>query len=706
MSRRLSSGLRILVSSLVILSMLLPGAPFFVPHVAQAQSDSPLLDGDAGAEISEIVPTPFPTPDWAESPASDHPLYSPTFAPFPEPSSVLVDGNVNAATVAETVDAATDTEAGKSGVVSGVASATVNAQAGQVSLGALQLSVNYSQTIAAAALESITIQAEVLPSDQANTLSPVGMAFRLAVAGQDGIQASAVGQPLQLTLDYSQIPLRYGGSFKERLTLYRVRPCAADQIAAGAAIGAEPCRIWEALRTANDLHAQQLRVDLSSVSTPLSIDADDPVAVTSAAPTPDQGEQASVAALTEQLFLPLIRSGASASSTMPEPVEGTVDDELLVLAAAASSQQGSYQATPLANVSDYQVSLATGSAQAGYPVPIPPAAAGLDPDVALHYDSGGVDGMSVNKNNQPDWVGIGWSLEPGYILRRTKTCGLSQAPGDLCLTGDNYVLVFNGVASPLVKDGSSLYHPQNDPRWKIEKLVGATGHPDYHKEYWQITTPDGTKYRFGGEFDTDKSNADQNSAFYTPMYDSTCSGANLGGANYWVCNKAWRWNLDRVEDTNGNVISYYYEQEINYYNARTFIRLPYTRAGNLLRIEYGRRTGSTSTPTQVVFNTENRCEGACTWPTNYPDTPGDLECAATGTCTQTAPTFWSKKRLNTIVPQYYNTTTSAWVNVAQFDLDYSFPPRPLMRKATPVRRSSGSAASPKKVAMALLRCRR
>ena len=106
-----------------------------------------------------------------------------------------------------------------------------------------------------------------------------------------------------------------------------------------------------------------------------------------------------------------------------------------------------------------------------------------------------------------------------------------------------------------------------------------------------------------------------------------------------------------MEDTNGNVLSYYYNQEINYYNARTFIRAPYTRAGNVKRIEYGRRTGSTTTPTQVLFNTEERCEGACTWPTNYPDTPGDLSCAASGTCTQNAPTFWSRLRLNTLQPQ-------------------------------------------------------
>ena len=77
-------------------------------------------------------------------------------------------------------------------------------------------------------------------------------------------------------------------------------------------------------------------------------------------------------------------------------------------------------------------------------------------------------------------------------------------------------------------------------------------------------------------------------------------------------------------------------------------------------------------PTQVSFNTTERCEGACAWPANYPDTPGDLTCAATGTCSQNKPTFWSRKRLDTIQTQYWNTTTSQWVTVAQYVLGQEF----------------------------------
>lgn len=261
-------------------------------------------------------------------------------------------------------------------------------------------------------------------------------------------------------------------------------------------------------------------------------------------------------------------------------------------------------------------------------------------------------------------------------MRHLKGCNVSQAPGDLCLIGDHYSIVLNGVSSRLVKISGNLYRLQNDPYWKVERFTnGATGHPDTQKEYWLATTPDGTKYRFGGEWlPTTEGGTDQNSAWFVPVYSSgSCSGVS----SYWVCDKVWRWNLDRVEDTNGNVIAYFYDQEINYYNARTFIRSDYVRAGNVSRIEYSRRTGnSTTIPTRVNFVTENRCEGACAWPANYPDTPGDLECASSGTCDDNSPTFWSKKRLNYVEPQYYNQSTSAWVSVARYDLDYTFPTPP------------------------------
>lgn len=347
--------------------------------------------GWGNADTPELVPTPFPAADWPEAPASVHPPYTPTFDNLSEPTHTLIDPVANgltlqAAASTQALEATVDTEAGKSGVVSGFARATLDQQREPVALGALQLQVARA---GGDATQPVTIDAAVLPVEEAKALSPVDMAFRLAVS--DGVGASALTQPLQLTLDYSQIPLRYGGSLAERLTLYRVSACA-DGIAAlaeGEPAPSEPCLVWEALPGTNNPVAQQLTVVLTHTTT------------SAAHQESSATDQPANPALGNTLYLPLARNAGNT------PTLADDDGELYVLAAAATSQQGNYAATPLANVGDYQVSLSTGSAQTGYPIPIPPAAAGLAPNVVLNYDSGSVDGMTSNKNNQPGWAGIG-----------------------------------------------------------------------------------------------------------------------------------------------------------------------------------------------------------------------------------------------------------------------------------------------------------
>lgn len=357
-----------------------------------------------------------------------------------------------------------------------------------------------------------------------------------------------------------------------------------------------------------------------------------------------------------------------------------------MLAASSGGQQGDYGFTPLANVSDYQVALSTGAATTSYPIPVPPAAAGPAPAVWLAYNSGSVDGMHTSKNNQPGSAGIGWDIQSGSITRHLKGCNVSQAPGDLCLTGDNYSIVLNGVASRLVKNTSTgLYYLQDDPRWKVEKLTnGASGHPDAQKELWWVTTPDGVRYRFGGEIEPE-TGYDQDSVFYVTIYDT--DPASCGNFTNDLCDKAWRWNLDRIEDTNGNVVSYFYSWEDNYYKARndssSSYRKRYVRAGQIARIDYSKRSGTSVQPhARVLFNSELRCTdptstGDCSWPSQFPDTPGDLACEAyPASCSQNKPTFWSQRRLDSIQTQIYDQSTSTWQTAAIYDLTQSFPTAP------------------------------
>ena len=294
-----------------------------------------------------------------------------------------------------------------------------------------------------------TLQISTLSPEQATALTPLGFAFELN---------SDADTAIQLTLDYSQIPLPFGGSIHERLTLRRVAACSETDSSSG-------CLDFQSVPVRNDPTNHQLIIDLAS------------------------------------------------------------PNGRFILSSQAIGSQSNYSLTPFSVVSSYQVDLNSGAFTTGYPIPVPPARAGAAPAINLSYNSGIVDGMHTHKNNQPGSIGIGWNLNTGAITRHLKTCvGISAAPGDHCLTGDNYSIVLNGVSSRLVKESGNIYRLQNDPHWQVEMLTSAeTEHPDAQKEYWLVTTPDGTQYRFGGEI-VPESGTDQNSVFYTTVYNtgSTC----------------------------------------------------------------------------------------------------------------------------------------------------------------------------------------
>ncbi len=668
--RWFSPRLQRLLSALNVLALLLTAVTPAVAATSAALTTAPTGLPPRLAPAQEQPIDPNAPPD-----------YVPTYEPIPEPRAELTSDLSEAPALAPDLQfVASDPDAGKTGVVPGLATAQLDPNGGQTLLGDLRLSV---MAAAHAPTQPTAVTAEVLPATEAQALSPVGMAFRLRLDAQASTDAAPMAaaptQPLTLTLDYSQIPMPFGGSFAARLVLFHATPCVQMDAAAQAAdpemaarLADPACRQWQALPSVSDPARQLLTVAFTATVATAAVK---PVAQLEAPLAPD---------MRPALYLPLVAGPAELPLQPLTTNAGALSpgSELFVLAAGATSQYGAYNATPFATVSDYQVSLATGAFQTSYPIPVPPPPAGAAPSLALTYDSGSVDGMTSNKNSQPGWVGIGWSLDTGYITRHLKNCSAPYAPGDLCLAGDTYSIVLNGVASRLVKVDDSLYRLQHDPAWKVEKLTnGHASHPDIHKEYWLVTTPDGTKYRFGGEIDPE-SGADQNSAWYVPIYGFNLSGCN--DPDLWMCNKTWQWNLDRIEDTNGNVTKFYYAIETNFYAARTYTaadpryRREYVRAGYPARIEYGHRTGvNTATPpVRVWFTAEERCEGACVWPTNYPDTPGDLACAATGSCTQTAPTFWSRKRLDFLSTQYFDPQQGAYRNVARYDLAYQFPVPP------------------------------
>ena len=100
---------------------------------------------------------------------------------------------------------------------------------------------------------------------------------------------------------------------------------------------------------------------------------------------------------------------------------------------------------------------------------------GLAPEVTLGYSSGSVDGKTNSTNNQPSWVGEGWSLEFPYVERSYRSCRRDgQNVDDLCVFDmDNLSIMIGGQSSRLVKDGDGSWHPMADDGIRVERLLGG-----------------------------------------------------------------------------------------------------------------------------------------------------------------------------------------------------------------------------------------
>jgi RHS repeat-associated protein len=340
---------------------------------------------------------------------------------------------------------------------------------------------------------------------------------------------------------------------------------------------------------------------------------------------------------------------------------------------------GTPTATSLAPSATWGVSGQTGDFTWSYPMRVPPAAGGLMPDLGLSYRSSAVDGRTSVTNNQPSWIGDGWDLWPGYIERTYGGCIEDDVPnkGDLCWRSDNATATYAGGGGLLICcDGTGKWRAKGDDGARIERLSGAgngdqgTGAGDTG-EHWKITTVDGTQYWFGSQ-------PDAQSTWTVPVFgDDVGEPCNRGGFDVSSCNQAWRWNLDKVVDRNGNMVRYFYAAEWNKYglNMKDNPAADYVRGGTLHHIDYGlHETAGIAASGRVDFTTADRCVpgSVCTHDKkdNWPDTALEHKCDA-APCTTHGPTFWSTKRLSRVTTNVRS--GSAFVPVDKWDLEQLYP---------------------------------
>jgi RHS repeat-associated protein len=477
----------------------------------------------------------------------------------------------------------------------------------------------------AAAVPS-AVKVDVLPHDNATR---AGRQMLLRVARADG---KAAAGKVDVAVDYATFKKAYGADFASRLRLVEVPDCAT------AACG--------------------------SVVVPYRNDT-----VTG----------------TVTATVDLAASGARATT--------------LALTSGPSSSAGDFTATPLKASSTWAGGDQSGDFTWSYPMRVPPGQGGPEPIVALNYSSTSVDGEMAASNNQPGWVGEGFDYQPGSIVRNYKACSDDMGgtatnktkTGDLCWGTANATLSMPGHSGELIRDdGDGHWSLKGDDGSKVQLLTGATN-GDNDGEYWKITTSDGVQYFFGLNHIAGwaTGNPVTNSAYTVPVFGNNsgepCYNATFTSA---FCNQAWQWNLDYVVDPHGDTMSLWYTPETNHYsrNLTATSVSSYTRGGHLDRIDYGtdQHTGgkdsdlSAKAPYTVAFGVADRCVTAgstCTssTPSNWPDVPWDQSCASTTSCTDSAPTFFTQKRLDTVQTSVWNATTSAYDPVEKWTMHQTYP---------------------------------
>lgn len=553
-------------------------------------------------------------------------------------------------------------------------------------VGATGVSVSWGSAQATTSTRSVgagSVQVRTLARSEVQKLRGAVAAYEVQLPATLSGKASAA----RLTFDTSGVASAAGGDYRTRLRAVLVSGCLTPAGASGTspAVGAATCRVSDPV-PGQDVTASGITVDTASLT----------AQSTTLTPGTSAGSTAGSTSTTKGASTV---TGAATSGPM-----------MVALVSGSSGTNGAFSATPLAPASEWSAGGSSGSMNWSYPVRVPPTPGGLDPNLALSYSSGSVDGRTASTNNQPSWVGEGFDLQPGYIERRYVPCADDMGSGanntaktgDLCFrtdstktndaTWDNATLSVGGSSDPLVRVGNTtMWRKLNDDGTRIQKqttgcLSGVS------TECWVVTTTDGTKYYYGlGK--ANASAAATNSVWTVPVFGNHAGepGYVAGSFATSSASRAWRWNLDLVVTPTGDSMVYTYKTETNYYQKNLTAAASYVRAGYLEKIEYGQRAGteqSTPAPAYVQFTVGERCytdtalnpcETATMTSANayhWPDVPFDQICTSATTCsstTQSAPTFFSRKRLATVQTYARNAANTGYDAVDQWTLTHTYP---------------------------------
>lgn len=160
------------------------------------------------------------------------------------------------------------------------------------------------------------------------------------------------------------------------------------------------------------------------------------------------------------------------------------------------------------------VGLFTGSASYNYPFQLPPGRLGMTPEVSLQYNH--------HTRNFGNMLGLGWNLSESYISR------FVEEGVDKLYTENDFNYSLNGSSGELIVTDDSVGE-------YMTRYEGSFTTFTYTNGYWTAIDTRGTTYTFG----------------------STVASRNDDPNNPA---RVYKWMLERVEDRNGNFITYTYSK--------------------------------------------------------------------------------------------------------------------------------------------------
>jgi len=201
----------------------------------------------------------------------------------------------------------------------------------------------------------------------------------------------------------------------------------------------------------------------------------------------------------------------STGETSTVAVDGyTVSFSLMHFSTFAALKSTTSEVMPIsASVKIPLPDVLTGAFSHSIPITVAPGRKGLQPNLALTYRSG----------NPNSWVGLGYGLNPGYIVRSTRLGPPSYTDND------TFYFITDGGTTELVHLIDNLYQS------KVESSF--TKFFKEQDDSWRVVTKDGTVLKFG-----------QDSNSKETQEEGTFS-----------------WYVTRVVDTNGNYIGYQYTKD-------------------------------------------------------------------------------------------------------------------------------------------------